>query len=92
MPRMTSRFWKWMSLPIPSKHPANHPNMHRRRSSTPRLEDVLLYLLRRLTHNSELPKTFLVRSSRIERERVLTCSRGRREANASRNTPDSSTS
>ena len=43
MPRMTSRFWKWMSLPIQSKHPANHPNMHRRRSSIPRLEDVSLY-------------------------------------------------
>ena len=66
MPRMTSRSWKWMSLRTQSKHPANHPNMHRCPPSTPRLGDVFLYLLRRLTYISELQKIFPVSTSRVE--------------------------
>lgn len=66
MPRMASRSWKWMSLRIQSKHPTNHPNMHRCQSSTPRLEDVFLYLLQRLTHISRLQKISPVSSSRVE--------------------------
>lgn len=66
MPHMTSRSWKWMSLRTRSKHPADHPNMHRCPPSTPRLGDVFLYLLRRSTHISELQKIFPVSTSRAE--------------------------
>ncbi len=55
-------FWRLMSWRIQSKHPASHPDMRQCRPSTPRLEDELLYLLRKSIHISKLPRIFQVRS------------------------------
>lgn len=70
MPRMTSRYSKWMSLRIQSKHPAKYHDMHRCRPSTPHLEGVSLYLLQKSTLNLKLQKISPVSTSRVEQRAI----------------------